>query len=72
MVMGRERPRSQTATFAPRAAGGVAHAPVSVPTLSGEACPDPYSDWCPISCTIYRTLWVANCRKIGASSRLSI
>ena len=36
MEMGRERPRSPPAIFAPRPANGVAHAPLSVPTMSGR------------------------------------
>lgn len=70
MEMGRERPRSPTAHFAPRPASGVAHAPVSVPTLSGRTCPNMCPDRRPILSTICRTFWTTKMPNIRTSSTL--
>jgi hypothetical protein len=53
--MGRERPRPLVAKVAPRPAGGVAHAPRSVLTLSGGSCLDLCSDRRPTSVAICRS-----------------
>ena len=57
MEMGRERPRCPPAIFAPRAANGVAHAPLSVTTVSGSMCPNLCPDRRPILSTLCRTIW---------------
>jgi hypothetical protein len=71
MEMGRERPRSSPAIVAPRAADGVAHAPLSVPTVSGRMCPNLCPDRPPILSTIFRRFWVAKCGMFHVSSTLS-
>ena len=55
--MGRERPRLRRANVARRPTSRVARAPLSGPTLSGNASSDPIPDRRPISVTVCRTLW---------------
>lgn len=57
MGMGRERPRSPPAIFAPGAADGVAHAPLFVPTVSGRMCPYLCPDRRSVLATRCRTIW---------------
>ena len=60
MEMGRERPRRPGEKLVRQPASGVAHAPLSLATASGQTCPHlcPVVGW-PLSAMVHRTMWMS-------------